>query len=230
MSKSLATILLVEDDPTLGYLLREYLTMNGFKISLAKTASEALQLLDSHIYELAILDVMLPEMDGFHLAKEIRKINKQIPIIFLTARSLQEDKIQGLKLGADDYITKPFNVEELCLKIEIFLKRNTVFETGKKNYQIGKYKFNVDEQLLTLGEAERKLTIKETRLLNLLLQKQNSIIKRESILLELWGKDDYFLGRSLDVFISRLRKYLKEEETIHIENIRGVGFKLNMSN
>jgi len=226
----MAKILYVEDDLSLSFVTRDQLEKRNYEVASCENGKEALKLFKSQTFNICILDVMLPEMDGFHLAKEIRKINKQIPIIFLTARSLQEDKIQGLKLGADDYITKPFNVEELCLKIEIFLKRNTVFETGKKNYQIGKYKFNVDEQLLTLGEAERKLTIKETRLLNLLLQKQNSIIKRESILLELWGKDDYFLGRSLDVFISRLRKYLKEEETIHIENIRGVGFKLNMSN
>jgi len=225
----MAKILYVEDDLSLSFITRDQLEKRNYEVASCENGKEALKLFKSQTFNICILDVMLPEMDGFHLAKEIRKINKQIPIIFLTARSLQEDKIQGLKLGADDYITKPFNVEELCLKIEVFLKRKTVFEAGKKNYQIGKYQFNVDQQVLAFGEAERKLTIKETRLLSLLLQKQNSIIKRESILLELWGKDDYFLGRSLDVFISRLRKYLKEEENIHIENIRGVGFKLNMN-
>jgi len=139
---------------------------------------------------------------------------------------MQEDKIEGLKLGADDYLTKPFNVEELCLKIEIFLKRKQVSQQIKDQYVIGDYHLDVKEQKLIIGENERKLTLKETKLLSLLIQKVNTVTKRENILINLWGKNDYFLGRSLDVFISRLRKYLKEDERIFIENIRGVGFKL----
>jgi len=169
---------------------------------------------------------MLPKMDGFELAKNIRETNKQIPIIFLTARSMQEDKLEGLTIGGDDYITKPFNVEELCLKIEVFLKRKLVNKHIEEFYQIGLFSLDVKEQKLKLGTEEKKLTLKETKLLSLLAQKVNTITKRENILVNLWGKDDYFLGRSLDVFISRLRKYLRQDPTIQIENIRGVGFKL----
>jgi two-component system response regulator VicR len=183
-------------------------------------------LFKKEIFDLCIFDVMLPKMDGFELAKNIRETNKQIPILFLTARSMQEDKLEGLTIGGDDYITKPFNIEELCLKIEVFLKRKLVNKPIEEFYQIGLFSLDVKEQKLKLGTEEKKLTLKETKLLSLLAQKVNTITKRENILVNLWGKDDYFLGRSLDVFISRLRKYLIEDPTIQIENIRGVGFKL----
>lgn len=223
-------ILYVEDDLSLSFVTRDQLSKNGYEVISSDNGNEAFQIFKTTNFDICILDVMLPEMDGFELAKKIREINNQIPILFLTARSMQEDKIEGLKLGGDDYMTKPFNIEELCLKIEVFLKRKEILKEPEKYYKIGAYKLDVKEQMLNLGVEERPLTLKETKLLSLLCQKKNSIIKRENILIDLWGKNDYFLGRSLDVFISRLRKYLKKDKNIYIENIRGVGFKLNVSN
>lgn len=223
-------ILYVEDDLSLSFVTRDQLKKNGYEVISSDNGNEAFQIFKTTNFDICILDVMLPEMDGFALAKKIREINNQIPILFLTARSMQEDKIEGLKLGGDDYMTKPFNIEELCLKIEVFLKRKEILKEPEKYYKIGAYKLDVKEQMLNLGVEERPLTLKETKLLSLLCQKKNSIIKRENILIDLWGKNDYFLGRSLDVFISRLRKYLKKDKNIYIENIRGVGFKLNVNN
>ena len=222
-------ILYVEDDLSLSFVTRDQLKKNGYEAISSDNGNEAFQIFKTTNFDICILDVMLPEMDGFELAKKIREINNQIPILFLTARSMQEDKIEGLKLGGDDYMTKPFNIEELCLKIEVFLKRKEILKEPEKYYKIGAYKLDVKEQMLNLGVEERPLTLKETKLLSLLCQKKNSIIKRENILIDLWGKNDYFLGRSLDVFISRLRKYLKKDKNIYIENIRGVGFKLNVN-
>lgn len=222
-------ILYVEDDLSLSFVTRDQLKKNGYEVISSDNGNEAFQIFKTTNFDICILDVMLPEMDGFELAKKIREINNQIPILFLTARSMQEDKIEGLKLGGDDYMTKPFNIEELCLKIEVFLKRKEILKEPEKYYKIGAYKLDVKEQMLNLGVEERPLTLKETKLLSLLCQKKNSIIKRENILIDLWGKNDYFLGRSLDVFISRLRKYLKKDKNIYIENIRGVGFKLNVN-
>lgn len=222
-------ILYVEDDLSLSFVTRDQLKKNGYEVISSDNGNEAFQIFKTTNFDICILDVMLPEMDGFELAKKIREINNQIPILFLTARSMQEDKIEGLKLGGDDYMTKPFNIEELCLKIEVFLKRKKILKEPEKYYEIGAYKLDVKEQMLNLGVEERPLTLKETKLLSLLCQKKNSIIKRENILIDLWGKNDYFLGRSLDVFISRLRKYLKKDKNIYIENIRGVGFKLNVN-
>jgi len=222
-------ILYVEDDLSLSFVTRDQLKKNGYEVISSDNGNEAFQIFKTTNFDICILDVMLPEMDGFELAKKIREINNQIPILFLTARSMQEDKIEGLKLGGDDYMTKPFNIEELCLKIEVFLKRKEILKEPEKYYKIGAYKLDVKEQILNLGVEERPLTLKETKLLSLLCQKKNSIIKRENILIDLWGKNDYFLGRSLDVFISRLRKYLKKDKNIYIENIRGVGFKLNVN-
>lgn len=223
-------ILYVEDDLSLSFVTRDQLKKNGYEVISSDNGNEAFQIFKTTNFDICILDVMLPEMDGFELAKKIREINNQIPILFLTARSMQEDKIEGLKLGGDDYMTKPFNIEELCLKIEVFLKRKKILKEPEKYYEIGAYKLDVKEQMLNLGVEKRPLTLKETKLLSLLCQKKNSIIKRENILIDLWGKNDYFLGRSLDVFISRLRKYLKQDKNIYIENIRGVGFKLNVNN
>ncbi len=222
----MAKILYVEDDLSLSFVTRDQLEKRDYDVASYDNGKEAYKNFKSQIFDLCILDVMLPEMDGFQLAQKIREKNKHIPILFLTARSMQEDKIEGLKIGADDYLTKPFNIEELCLKIEVFLKRKQVNQQIQDQYLIGDYYLDVKEQKLTIREFERKLTLKETKLLTLLIQKVNTITKRENILINLWGKNDYFLGRSLDVFISRLRKYLKEDENIFIENIRGVGFKL----
>ena len=222
----MAKILYVEDDLSLSFVTRDQLEKRDYEVISFDNGKEAYKKFNTHIFDICILDVMLPEMDGFQLAKKIRKKNKHIPILFLTARSMQEDKIEGLKLGADDYLTKPFNIEELCLKIEVFLKRKQIYQQIKDKYVIGNYLLDTKEQKLIIGDNERKLTLKETKLLSLLIQKVNTVTKRENILINLWGKNDYFLGRSLDVFISRLRKYLKEDERIFIENIRGVGFKL----
>lgn len=222
----MAKILYVEDDLSLSFVTHDQLEKRGYEVFSCENGIEALSLFKKEIFDLCIFDVMLPEMDGFELAKNIRETNKQIPIIFLTARSMQEDKLEGLTIGGDDYITKPFNIEELCLKIEVFLKRKLVNKPIEEFYQIGLFSLDVKEQKLKLGTEEKKLTLKETKLLSLLAQKVNTITKRENILVNLWGKDDYFLGRSLDVFISRLRKYLRQDPTIQIENIRGVGFKL----
>jgi len=222
-------ILYVEDDLSLSYVTRDQLEKRDYEVVYCDNGKEAYHVFKKHIFDICIFDVMLPEMDGFELAKKIRVENKHIPIIFLTARSMQEDKIEGLKLGGDDYLTKPFNIEELCLKIEVFLRRKEISKELRDSYKIGCYHLNVKEQKLCLGEEERTLTLKEAKLLSLLTQKENTIIKRENILINLWGKNDYFLGRSLDVFISRLRKYLKDDENICIENIRGVGFKLNIN-
>lgn len=219
-------ILYVEDDLSLSFVTRDQLEKHGYEVVSCENGLDALTLFKKEIFDLCIFDVMLPKMDGFELAKNIRETNKQIPILFLTARSMQEDKLEGLTIGGDDYITKPFNIEELCLKIEVFLKRKLVNKPIEEFYQIGLFSLDVKEQKLKLGTEEKKLTLKETKLLSLLAQKVNTITKRENILVNLWGKDDYFLGRSLDVFISRLRKYLIEDPTIQIENIRGVGFKL----
>jgi len=169
---------------------------------------------------------MLPEMDGYTLAEKIRAKNKEIPIIFLTAKSLKEDRIKGLQIGADDYITKPFSIEELILKIEVFLKRKYIHnekQASKKN--IGKYVFDHENLMLTIGETEKSLTQKEGDLLQLFTEYEDKIVKRNVILERLWGENDYFHGRSMDVFISRLRKYLKEDPTIKIENVHGVGFR-----
>ncbi|MCS5663266.1 MAG: response regulator transcription factor [Flavobacteriales bacterium] len=226
---TMVKILYVEDDLSLSYVTRDQLEKRDYEVVYCDNGKEAYDVFKKHIFDICIFDVMLPEMDGFELAKKIRVENKHIPIIFLTARSMQEDKIEGLKLGGDDYLTKPFNIEELCLKIEIFLRRKEVSKELHDSYKIGCYHLDVKEQKLCLGKKERTLTLKEAKLLSLLTQKENTIIKRENILINLWGKDDYFLGRSLDVFISRLRKYLKDDENISIENIRGVGFKLNIN-
>ena len=222
----MAKILYVEDDLSLSFVTRDQLKKRGYEVFSCENGLDALSLYKKEIFDLCIFDVMLPKMDGFELAKKIRETNKQVPILFLTARSMQEDKLEGLTIGGDDYITKPFNIDELCLKIEVFLKRKLVNKHIKEFYQIGEFSLDVKEQKLSIEKKERKLTLKETKLLTLLAQKVNTITKRETILVNLWGKNDYFLGRSLDVFISRLRKYLDADSSIQIENIRGVGFKL----
>tara|TARA_B110000977_G_scaffold175607_1_gene230467 strand:- start:923 stop:1609 length:687 start_codon:yes stop_codon:yes gene_type:complete len=222
----MAKILYVEDDLSLSFVTQDQLEKRGYEVFSCENGLDALTLFKKEILDLCIFDVMLPKMDGFELASKIRETNKQIPIMFLTARSMQEDKLEGLTIGGDDYITKPFNIEELALKIEIFLKRKLVNKPIEEFYEIGLFHLDVKEQLLKFGTDEKKLTLKETKLLSLLVQKVNTITKRENILVTLWGKDDYFLGRSLDVFISRLRKFLRRDPAIQIENIRGVGFKL----
>ena len=225
----MAKILYVEDNLSLSFVTSDQLKKRGYQVVSCKDGKEALSTFNEQIFDLCILDVMLPQIDGFELAKKIRQENEHIPIIFLSARSMQEDKIEGLKIGGDDYLTKPFDIDELCLKIEVFLKRKEINSAQNNNYKIGEFQFDVTEQTLSILGIEKTLTLKETELLSLLAQKQNTIVKREYILVNLWGRNDYFLGRSLDVFISKLRKKLTQDQNISIENIRGVGFRLNVA-
>ena len=231
MNKTQSKILLVEDDPTLGYLLREYLTMNGFEISLAKTASEAMQLLDSHIFELAILDVMLPDKDGFELAKNIKTIHPTIPFLFLTARSLKVDVLKGFSIGAVDYLKKPIDEEELVVRIKALLSRiktTQKTETKEELSTIGKYDFHYKNQQLAFKDEKITLTKREAELLHFLLSNKNNLCTHKEILNELWGKSDYFNKKSLNVFITHLRKYLQKDPSISIENIHKQGFILKI--
>ncbi len=221
-----AHLLYVEDDESLGFVTRDNLELQGYQITHCTDGKEALEVLKETTFDLCILDVMLPHIDGFTIAQEIRNYNSEVPIIFLTAKSLKEDKIRGLRLGGDDYITKPFSIEELILKIEIFLRRSKIIAPiSVSKYRLGQYEFDHSNLALTFGDQTKTLTQKEADLLNYFANNQNKVLKRSDILETLWGEDDYFLGRSLDVFISRLRKYLKQDESLKIENIHGVGFR-----
>ncbi len=222
-------ILYVEDDESLSFVTKDNLELQGYKVTYCENGNKALEMINRQNFDLFVLDVMLPGVDGFTIAEEIRKKNADVPILFLTAKSLKEDKIQGLRLGADDYITKPFSIEELILKIEIFLKRNKITSgrtTEVSEMQIGKFTFDYKNLELRNNGQIRTLTQKEADLLRFFVQNKNEVVKRAQILEALWGEDDYFMGRSLDVFISRLRKYLKADDNLKIENIHGVGFRL----
>ena len=219
-------IFYVEDDETLGFLTADSLE-NQYEVARFTNGKTAFEAFCKNTYDLCILDVMLPDMDGFEIATEIRKRNQEIPILFLSAKTMKEDRIKGLKLGADDYLVKPYSMEELLLKIEIFLNRSV--KTSNSNaivYKIGAFEFDPNNYCVTKDSQTTNLTDREAALLKLFLDNKNTVLKREKILLELWGTDDYFMGRSLDVFISRLRKIFKEEPNIRIENIPRVGFKL----
>lgn len=227
-----ATILYVEDDASLSYVTKDHLELNGFSVTHCANGQEAKKIIKEDIsqYDCVLLDVMLPDHDGFELAQLIRRQDQDLPILFLTARSLKEDRINGLKLGADDYITKPFSIEELVLKIAIFLKRNRVnpdqLASQTTRLEISQYCFEpANLSLLHLPSGqEKRLTKREADLLHFLAKNRNRLIERSLILNKIWGKDDYFMGRSLDVFISRLRKYLRDDPSIEIENVPGIGF------
>jgi len=220
-------ILYVEDDETLAYLTRDNLQMHGFEVNHVSDVAAAMQLFKESNFDICLLDVMLVAGDGFDLARQIRSFNQQVPIIFLTARSLQEDKITGLTIGGDDYITKPFSIEELVLKIGIFLKRSQKQDVPRF-WQFGGLTFNFHKYTLHCHDEEYRLTEKEARLFQLLISKSNQVVKRSEILQHIWGDDDYFLGRSMDVFISRLRKMIAAEPKVRIENVHGVGFILSL--
>ena len=221
-----ATILYVEDDETLSFVTKDNLELNGYKVVHFADGKSALDQFTKYNFDLCILDVMLPEMDGYTLASNIRKSDLETPILFLTAKSLKEDRIHGLKLGADDYITKPFSIEELILKIEIFLKRKFVNQPATNNTTLGKFTFDHRNLKLKSEDGSANLTQKEADLLKLLLDNKNNTLTRENILKKLWGENDYFLGRSMDVFISRIRKHLRPDPSLKIENVHGVGFRL----
>jgi two-component system OmpR family response regulator len=225
-------ILLAEDDSNLGFVVQDNLKSNGYQVTLCPNGEIALKTFANEPFDLCILDVMMPKKDGFTVANIIRDVNKEIPIIFLTAKTMQADKIMGLTIGADDYITKPFDFQELMLRIESILRRTKILnqeEITIENYSVGAYRFDVKNQLLTHPKEEKKLTKKETRILTFLCEHLNDIAPRELILKSIWGNDDYFSGRSMDVFISKLRKYLSYDANIQINNIHGVGFKLEVS-
>jgi DNA-binding response OmpR family regulator len=219
-------ILLAEDDTDLRGILAQYLELQEFTVRTAANGQEGLDIFMNEHIDVCILDVMMPVMDGFKLAQKIRKHDSFIPIIFLTAKNQKEDKLKGLKIGADDYITKPFEVEELILRIKNILRRSG--KVGTEALAIGKFEFRSAELILKGYGEEYQMTLKEAELLKYLLVNRNQVLKREQILKELWGEDDYFLGRSMDVFITRLRKYLQPEKTVSLDNIRGVGFILRM--
>jgi DNA-binding response OmpR family regulator len=218
-------ILYVEDDETLAFLTVDSLTTN-YEVYHYANGKEGFDAFCNDSFDLCILDVMLPEMDGFELATAIRKRNMEVPILFLSAKTMKEDRIKGLKIGADDYVVKPYSIEELTLKMEVFLLRSQKTMPKKTTYQVGSYEFDPTNYLLKNQKTAVNLTEREAGLLKLFLDHKNIVLKREKILLDLWGSDDYFLGRSLDVFISRLRKILKDESDIQIENIPRIGFKM----
>ncbi len=224
-------ILLVEDDPNLGLLLQDYLQLKGkFDVVLCKDGDEGLRAFTKNDYDLLILDVMMPKKDGFTLGKEVRKINAQVPIIFATAKSMIEDKTQAFNLGGDDYITKPFRIEELLLRINALLKRSEA--SGKKeeekqsSFKIGKYEFDYTNQVITINDVHQKLSTKEAELLRLLCLRKNEVLTREEALLNIWHDDNYFNGRSMDVFLSKIRKYLRDDPNVEIINVHGRGYKL----
>lgn len=223
--KTKAKIFYVEDDETLGFVTKDNLEISGFHVSHFLDGNSALAAFNPKDFDLCLLDVMLPGIDGFELAKNIRNQSLQIPILFLTAKSMKEDRIEGLLLGGDDYITKPFSIEELVLKLNVFLRRKEIVsEPTQLTYTIGDYTLDYKNLKLSIEDGHKVLTLKEAELLRFLIENKNKVITRSEILVHVWGKDDYFLGRSLDVFISRLRKYLKKDENIKITNRHGVGF------
>jgi DNA-binding response OmpR family regulator len=221
-------ILLAEDDPNLGLLTQEYLIAKGYDVKLAKDGNEGLDVFLSESFDFCILDVMMPKKDGFSLAKEIRTKSPNIPLVFLTAKSMTEDTIKGFELGADDYITKPFSMEELLVRIKAIMKRVTKAdkEDEKSEFSIGKYTFVPNQHELSLNGETQKLTTKESDLLALFCKNQNQTVSRSFALKLIWGDDSYFNARSMDVYITKLRKYLKADPNIQIMNLHGEGFKL----
>ncbi len=222
-------ILLIEDDPNLGYILQESLELQGFEITRKEDGEAGYSAFVKEKFDICLIDVMLPKKDGFTLAKEIRAINLNIPLIFLTAKSLKEDRIEGLKIGADDYITKPFSMEELILRIQAVLKRinkGGVLNEIEKKFEIGNYLFDYEKSVLLLEGKQQKLTNKEAELLRLLCLHKNQELSREIALKQIWEEDSFFTARSMDVYISKLRKYLKDDTQVEIINIHGKGYKL----
>lgn len=222
-------ILLVEDDLNLGLVIADHLKLQNYEVVSAEDGAEGLVKFNGGRFNLCILDVMLPVLDGFSLAQDIRRINAEIPILFLTAKSMTEDKIKGFEAGGDDYLTKPFSIQEFELRVKALLRRSRPeFQEEVTNYSIGNYNYNIENQVLTFNESEKTLTKKEAQILNLLCKHKNQVISREIILKGVWGQDDYFVGRSLDVFITKLRKYFAQDERIVISNLHGVGFKFEV--
>ena len=229
MSSKNKKILLVEDDQNLGSLLKDYLVLKGYKVTRCLNGEEGKNTMVKGLFDLLILDVMMPKLDGFTLARHIRKTDKQTPIIFLTAKSMLDDRLKGLKIGGDDYITKPFSSEELMLRIENIFKRTNSTEhitTKEEVIKIGSFIFNYKKRSLRNGNIEKILTSKESELLNILAQNKNEVVERSVALREIWNNESYFTARSMDVFITKLRSYLKPDASLEIINVHGTGFKL----
>ena len=220
-------ILIVEDEATLGRVLCDALRGQGYDVTLATNGAEGFETFKSKHIDLVIADIMMPKMDGFTLAQEIRQINTEVPIVFLTAKVLKEDVLEGFKIGADDYLTKPFSMEELTFRIEAILRRVRGKKSKESNiYRIGRFTFDTQKQLLTIDGRSTKLTTKESELLALLCAHSNEILQRDFALKTIWIDDNYFNARSMDVYITKLRKHLKEDESVEIINIHGKGYKL----
>ena len=221
-------ILVVEDDENLGFVISDLLELKGFEVSWSKDGIDGLKEFGLNEPHLCVIDIMMPKKDGFTLIQEIKEINPKVPVIFLTARSMEEDRVRGFELGADDYVTKPFSNAEFILRVEAVLKRcySKAESNGNGQVSIGKYQFTPRESKLELNGTTKKLTQRECEILQMLSKQINATIKRETILNVVWGNDDYFSGRSLDVFIAKLRKYLADDPNVSIENIHGVGFRL----
>ncbi|MGY8916649.1 MAG: response regulator transcription factor [Flavobacteriales bacterium] len=229
MSKSPIRILLCEDDPNLGKLLSDYLNAKGYVTTWAQDGAEGVKQYHRGTFDFIILDVMMPRKDGFEVATEIRRESKQIPILFLSARGMKEDTLEGFKVGADDYMTKPFSMEELLVRIQAILRRTASLpQAGEEvtKYMVGKYSFDYNSQLLQLDSETFRLTTKENELLFLLVRKRNGLLERNHALAAIWGDANYFNGRSMDVYIAKLRKHLKDDDRIEILNVHGKGFKL----
>lgn len=229
-------ILLAEDDLDFGTMLKQYLELNKFSVSWAKDGNEGFEIFKNGDFDICILDVMMPIMDGFSLAEKIIEVNPEIPFLFLTARKTKEDRIKGLKLGADDYVVKPFEAEELILRVKNIIARTTQQQTAREDLptgeiiKIGKYDFDPSKLELQFKETIQKITKKEARLLYYLYSNRNQLIKREDILQHVWNKTDFFSGRSMDVFITRVRKRLQDDSNISIDSVRGIGLEFNIKN
>lgn len=226
-----AKILLAEDDTSLGFVIADQLRAEGYQVTLCSNGVEAYQRFNEEKFNICILDAMMPKKDGFTLAEDIRKFNTDIPIIFLTAKTMMEDKAKGFAVGGDDYLSKPFSFEELHMRIKALLKRVNIVigETEEKFIKLGSYTFDVENYKLVHATHEKTLTKKEAQILRMLCKFKNQVAPREVILNAVWGQDDYFVGRSLDVFITKLRKYLADDTSVQITNIHGIGFKLELA-
>lgn len=226
-------VLLVEDDPNLGNLLLEYLQAKEYDTTLATNGKEGLTQFKNNVFDVCIFDVMMPVMDGFTLAREVRKLDAETPIVFLTAKSMKEDTIEGFNAGGDDYLTKPFSMEELLLRLKAILRRTknqTLTNSDQNNFEVGEYKFDFNLQKLEVNGKAQKLTTREAELLKLLCINVNDVLDRTFALKSIWHDDNYFNGRSMDVYIAKLRKYLREDPNLEIVNVHGKGFKLLVKN
>jgi two-component system OmpR family response regulator len=226
MSAKAVKILLVEDDLSFGSVLKSYLELNDYSVDWVDDGKYAMENFRRGVFDICILDVMLPHVDGFTIANEIRQINNTVPIVFLTAKKLKEDVLKGYGVGGDDYITKPFDTDILLCKIKAIISRRDLHDGSRDLYEIGKFVFNAKLRTLTIGNVENKLSPKEGQLLELLAINPNALISREMALKKIWGSDDYFTARSMDVYVTKLRKFLAEDPSLVIKNIHGAGFQL----